>query len=158
MIKDNGMIYDDLVKRYRLSSEFVNDEMGIDLNAILFDEFETNPVKLQERTLKYTRDMVYDYMRMNCADYSYACELIENNMNLFLLFRDVLRYQLIFFIQNGDSGISVDGDINNTISKRSLQILKSNGLLSVQRRLTNRCIRGYGCGCGCDCYDGGGIY
>lgn len=150
MITDADMIYDLKRKRYRLNKDYVQNELGADLNMLLYDEMDVNPSTLADRTLKYTSNMVYDYMKRVCADYKYACELIENDEEIHEAFKDCLYHQLVYFIQSGDLALSADGDMENMISKRALQILLSYKLLTIQKRATNKI--------NIDYYFGGGIY
>lgn len=150
MITDADLEYDLKRKRYRLNKDYVQNELGIDLNMVLYDETDANPSTLADRTLKYTSNMVYDYMKRECADYKYACELIENDEDIHEAFKDCLYYQLVYFIQVGDLALSADGDMSKMISQRALQILLSYRLLTVQKKVTNRI--------NIDYYFGGGIY
>lgn len=150
MITDADLEYDLKRKRYRLNKDYVQNELGIDLNMVLYDEIDANPSTLADRTLKYTSNMVYDYMKRECADYKYACELIENDEDIHEAFKDCLYHQLVYFIQVGDLALSADGDMSKMISQRALQILLSYRLLTVQKKVTNRI--------NIDYYFGGGIY
>ncbi|MBO5309708.1 MAG: hypothetical protein J6A98_00700 [Clostridia bacterium] len=140
MIKNKDMVYDSKRKRYRLAEEYVLNELGTDLDTILYDEMDSNPSTLPERTLKYTSNMVYDYMKANCADYNYATKLIETEEEINEAFKDVLSHQLMYFIQMGDLALSADGDTKKMLSKRSIEILKGYGLLTNQDfRPKHRC-------------------
>ena len=138
MIKDNDMVYDEKRKRYVLNKDYVENELGTDLTMLLYDELDVNPSTLPERTLKYTSNMVYDYMKRQCADYKYACQLIETDEEIHEAFKDCLMHQLTYFASAGDLALSADGDMSKMISQRSLQILLGNELLTVERRITNR--------------------
>lgn len=132
MIKNKDMVYDTKRKRYRLAENYVLNELGTDLKSILYDEMDSNPTTLPERTLKYTSNMVYDYMKSNCADYNYATKLIEDNEEINEAFKDVLSHQLMYFIQMGDLALSAEGDTSKMLSKRSVEILLGYGLLTTQ--------------------------
>lgn len=133
MIQDNDMIYDKVRGRYVLTKDYVQNELGLDLQTILYDEFDSNPTSLPERVLKRTSNMVYEYMKRECADFKYACELIETRPDLNADFKDILYYQLEHFIHYGDMALEED-DYNKAISKRALEILKGNRLLTIQKR------------------------
>lgn len=132
-IKDKDLIYDEVRKRYRLTKDYVKNELGIDLQVALIDETDTNPTTLPERTLKYTSNMIYDYMKRNCADYNYACELIETVPEIHEAFKDALGYQLMSFATEGDNAFSAGGSIEKSIGERTMQILLGYKLLTVQR-------------------------
>ena len=156
MITDKDMTYDKKRKRYRLNVDYVQNELGTDLQTILYDELDVNPATLPERTLKYTSNMVYDYMKINCADYNYACSLIETNEEIYEAFKDVLYHQLVYFTQFGDLALSADGDMSKMISKRGLQILKGYGLLTTQKPISiSRSTLDFYFD---NFFDGGGIY
>lgn len=123
MIIDNDLTYDAVRKRYALRSEYVKNEMGLDLNAVLYDELDSNTTTMPKRTLRYTSDMVYDYLKMQAVDYKYAIELIENNAEVHDDFKDALYHQLVYFIEAGDLALSSDGDLSKAISKRALQCI-----------------------------------
>ena len=138
MIIDSDMVYDKKRKRYRLTEDYVQNELGTDLIMLVYDELDVNPSTLPERTLKYTSNMVYDYMKRQCADYKYACELIETNEEIYEAFKDCLLHQLTYFIQAGDLALSADGDMTKMISQRALQILLGYDLLTAQKKVSNR--------------------
>ena len=123
MIIDKDMNYDEKRRRYSLTAEYVQNELGLDLQAVLYDEFDTNETTQPQRVLKYVSNMVYDYMKMNCANYKYACELIENNVEQHEAFKDALYYQLASFVDAGDLAFDGDGDLSKAISKRTLQAI-----------------------------------
>lgn len=132
-INDTDLIYDEVRKRYRLTKDYVKNELGIDLQIILNDETDTNPTTLPDRTIKYTSNMIYDYMKRNCADYKYACELIETVPDIHEDFKDALGYQLMSFAQEGDLAFSSEGSIEKSICARTMQILLGDRLLTTQR-------------------------
>lgn len=133
IIKNNDMIFDETRKRYRLTKDYVKNELGMDLQNILYDEFDANPTTLPDRTIKYTSDMIYDYMKRVSADYNYACELINTVPEINYAFRDALGYQLMSFVQEGDKAFSADGTMEQSICPRSLQILNGYKLLTSQK-------------------------
>ena len=132
-IKDKDLIYNMVRGRYRLTKDYVKNELGIDLQMILLDETDTNPTTLPDRTIKYTSDMIYDYMQRVCADYKYACYLIETVPEIHEAFKDALGYQLMSFAQEGDNAFSAGGSIEKSICARTMQILLGHKLLTVQR-------------------------
>ena len=99
----------------------------------LLDETDANTTTLPDRTLKYTSNMIYDYMQRVCADYKYACELINTVPEIHEAFKDCLSYQLMSFIQEGDKSFSADGSMEKSISAKSMQILLGHQLLTIQR-------------------------
>lgn len=132
-IKNKDMVFDKTRKRYRLNKDYVKNELGMDLQAILYDELDANPTTLPDRTIKYTSNMIYDYMQRVCADYEYACELINTVPEINESFKEALGYQLMSFAQEGDKAFSSDGSIEKSISARSMQILLGHKLLTIQR-------------------------
>lgn len=134
-IKNKDMIFDKVRGRYRLTKDYVKNELGMDLQVILYDEFDANPTTLPDRTIKYTSNMVYDYMQRNCANYKYACELINTVPHINEAFKEALGYQLMSFAQEGDKAFSADGSIEKSICQRTLQVLLANKLLTVQKPL-----------------------
>ena len=104
MITNNNIVYEN--GRYRLNEDYVLNEMGTDLRAIAYDEFDANPSTLPTRLLKETSDIVYDYMQANCKDYYFACELIETDEEMHRRFIRALECQLNAFILKGDPAIN----------------------------------------------------
>lgn len=127
MIKSKDMIYE--YNRYILTRDYVKNELGIDLQTILYDEFDPNPTTLPDRVLRRTSDAVYEYMQDRCRDFIYACELTETIPDINYNFKKALGYQLESFIKYGD--LSLENE--QPICKRSLDILKGNGLLDKRR-------------------------
>lgn len=134
MIKNNDMVYNEKTRRYRLTNEYVLNQLGTDLNSVLYDEFDTNTGTLAERTLKYVSDMVYDYLLMHSADYNYVCELIETSERVNELFKNALGYQLFYFLQVGD--LALDTKVNNDVilSRRTFQVISGLNLLTIQKK------------------------
>ena len=144
MIITSDMIFDTKTKRMRLTNDYVYNEMGIDLANALIDEFDTNLSTIAERTLKYTSDQLYNFLRMNGVKvsggnaYKTACYLIATDEDWYEAFKDALAQQLYFFIQGGDlsatSGVNVDRgtrvekSIRDTISDSAMQIMESMGM------------------------------
>lgn len=133
IIKNKDMVYDKTRKRYRLSKDYVQNDLGTNLQAVLYDELDANPTTLPERTIKYASDMVYDYMKRECANYDYACELVETNTEINESFKDALSYQLLSLAQEGDKAFSADGSMQQSICPRSLQILLGCGLITAEK-------------------------
>ena len=127
MIENKNVVYE--YNRYILSKDYVKNELGLDLQAILYDEFDANPTTLPDRVLRRTSDMVYEYMQDRCRDYIYACELTETIPHIHHNFVRALGYQLEAFIKFGD--LSLENE--QPICKRTLDILKGNGLLDKRR-------------------------
>lgn len=130
-IKDKDMVYDASRRRYGLSRDYVKNELGMELQSMLYDEFDVNGTTLPDRTIKYTSNMIYDYMERECANYKFACWLIENDREWHDKFKDCLGYQLMSFAMEGDKAFSQDGTMEKSICARSMQILYK--LLKVQR-------------------------
>lgn len=122
MIIDKDLCYDEKRKRYYLSQEYVQNELGLDLQSILYDEFDSNETSQPVRVLKYVSGILYGYMRVNCASYKYAIELIENNTEWHEVFKEALYHQLVSFIDAGDLALDGDGDMNK-ISQRAKQLI-----------------------------------
>jgi len=139
MIEDNDLIYDSKMHRYRLTKDYVQNELGIDIIMLTYDEFDTNPTTLPERTLKRTSDNIYEYLRYKCKDYYYVQELIETNEEVHEAFKLCLQYQLESFIVTGDplldnlSGLSDDDIMEKSIGERAKLVLKDYGLLTRKR-------------------------
>lgn len=132
-IKSKDVVFDSTRKRYRLSKDYVKNELGMDLQMMLVDETDTNPTTLPDRAIKYTSNMIYDYMKRVCADYNYACELICTVPEIHEAFKDCLGYQLMSFAQEGDKAFSADGSMEKSICARSMQVLLGQKLLTVQK-------------------------
>lgn len=140
MIIDNDMIYDEARRRYVLSENYVQNELGLNLLAIAVDELDTNPTTLPSRILKRTSNMVYEFMQLRCRSFGYACELIENDQEMHDAFKDCLSYQLESFVMTGDEGITnkqVMQD-NYGVCERAYKVLYGKGLLDKVRPLA-RC-------------------
>lgn len=133
MIIDNDMVYNSKRKRFALSRDYAQNEIGTDILSICYDELDSNPATLPDRVLQYTSNMVYDYMKKECADYNYACELIENDVEIHEAFKDALYHQFVYFTQVGDLALHADGSLKNMISQRALQILLGYRLLTRTR-------------------------
>lgn len=144
MIITEDMIFDTKTKRMRLTNDYVYNELGIDLANALIDEFDTNLSTIAERTLKYTSDQLYNFLKMNCVKiqngnaYNTARYLIATNEEWYEAFKDALSQQLYFFIQSGDlsassgvhieKGTRVEKSIRDTISDSAVQIMQSIGM------------------------------
>ena len=127
MINNKDMIYE--YNRYILNKDYVKNELGIDLQSIAYDEFDVNPTTLPDRILRRTSDAIYEYMQDRCRDFIYACELAETIPEINHNFKKALGYQLEAFIIKGDMALENE----QSICKRSLDILKGNGLLDKRR-------------------------
>lgn len=127
MISNNKMFFEN--DKYRLNEDYVYNELGIDLRQLAYDEFDSNPATLPERILKRTSNMVYQYMKTNCKDYYYACELIREDAEINESFAYALSYELESFIIKGD--MSLNG--GDKIGSRTLDILTGTGLLFKHR-------------------------
>ena len=130
MIENKDTVYE--YGRYVLTRDYAKNALGIDLQTILYDEFDPNPTTLPDRVLRRTSDSVYEYMQDRCRDYVYACELVETVPEINYNFRKALGYQLEAFIKFGD--LSLENE--QPICKRTLDILKGNGLLDKRRPLS----------------------
>ena len=137
MIIDNDMIYDEARRRYVLSEDYVRNELGIDLLTIAYDELDTNTSTLPSRILKRTSNMVYEFMQLRCRNFGYACELIENEQDMYNAFKDCLAYQLESFILTGDESITNKQIMkdNYGVCERSYKVLYGTGLLDKVRPL-----------------------
>lgn len=130
MIITEDMIFDTKTKRMRLTNDYVYNELGIDLANALIDEFDTNLSTIAERTLKYTSDQLYNYLKakgvkiktMNA--YDTACYLIATNQEWYDAFKEALGYQLNKFILVGD----VDDGTENWLSRRAKDLMISTGM------------------------------
>lgn len=132
-IKNKDMVFDNVRGRYTLTRDYVKNELGMDLQILLYDEFDANPTTLPDRAIKYTSNMVYDYMQRVCADYKYACELINTKPEINEAFKECLGYQLMSFAQEGDKAFSADGSMEKSISVRSMQVLQGHRLFTIRR-------------------------
>lgn len=144
MIVTSDMEFNTTTKRMRLTNDYVYNELGVDLANALIDEFDTNLSTIADRTLKYTSDQLYNFLRMNgvkfrgCNAYKTACYLIATEEEWYDAFKDALAQQLYFFIQSGDlsaatgvhieKGTRVEKSIRDTISDGALQIMQSVGM------------------------------
>lgn len=144
MITTSDMIFTSSTKRMRLTNDYVYNDLGTDLANALIDDFDTNLSTIADRTLKYTSDQLYNFIRANGVKgrnanaYDTACYLIATNADWYEAFKDALSEQLFFFIQGGDlsatSGVNVDRgtrvekSIRDTISDSAIQIIESMGM------------------------------
>ena len=144
MIVTSDMTFDESTKRMRLTNDYVYNDLGTDLANALIDEFDTNLSTIAERTLKYTSDQLYNFLRMNGVKmrngnaYDTARYLIATDEDWYEAFKDALSQQLYFFIQSGDlaastgvhieKGTRVNKSIRDTISDGALQIMQSMGM------------------------------
>jgi hypothetical protein len=128
MINNKKMVFEN--DKYRLTEEYVLNELGLNLQEIAYDEFDSNPATLPERILKRTSNMVYEYLKTNCKDYYFACELIREDAEINDSFVDALSYQLENFIVKGDSALNG----GEKIGARTLDILTGTGLLFKRRK------------------------
>lgn len=127
MIITEEMIFDTKTKRFRLTNDYVYNEMGLDLANALIDEFDTNLSTIAERTLRYTSNQLYNFLSSNAVRFWYgnsydtACYLIATNKGYYDAFRDALEQQLYSFIQNGD-------DLSGEICQSAYKIMQSMGM------------------------------
>lgn len=139
MIQDNDLQYDTKMHRYRLTKDYVQNELGIDIIMLTYDEFDTNPTTLPDRILKRTSDNIYEYLRYKCKDYYYVQELIEENEEVHEAFKLCLQYQLESFIVTGDTlldntnGLDENAIIEKSIGERAKLVLKDYALLTKVR-------------------------
>lgn len=145
MITTSDMVFDSNRKRFRLSNDYVYNELGTDLANALIDEFDTNLSTIADRTLKRTSDQLYNFLRAygvtfgeRGTAYDTACYLIATNTEWYYAFRDALAEQLFYFIQGGDvsvtsglnieKGTRVEKSIRDTISDGAFSIMNSIGM------------------------------
>lgn len=137
----NGVIKDTKRNRLYLNLDYIVNELGIEPSLILNDEYDTNNATLPIRVAKYTSNQIYDYLQLNSIDFKYNCERIEKDEEVFESFKTALGYQLMSFIQNGDTNLKNDGDIEKIICVRTKQILNATGLLTTRRPIRGGYVR-----------------
>jgi len=144
MIITSDMVFDSNRKRFRLSNDFVYNELGTDLANALIDEFDTNLSTIADRTLKETSNQLYYYLRENGVKNAYgnaydtASYLIATNQDWYYSFIDALSAQLYKFIASGkatantglnlEKGTKIETNILDDISKEAISIMKSAGM------------------------------
>lgn len=137
MIIDKDIIYDKESRQYILTEEYALNKKGINLLAMAVDEFDANTTTLPERILRRVSDMVYEAMQLRCRSFSYACELIENDVGMHNAFKRCLGYQLESFALTGDEGITNQQVVANNygICERAYNVLYGKGLFDKIRPL-----------------------
>lgn len=138
MIKNKDMVFDSETRRYILSIDYVQNNLGVDLQVNSYDEFDSNPTTLPDRILQRVSDNVYEFLKLKSKDYYFACERIEDEVETNNAFRDCMRYQLEDFMLSGDRALL---DNPEFIGARVEMILNANGLLT-RRRKPSFSIRG----------------
>lgn len=124
MIVDNDTIFDEALKRYYLTKEYVLNELDTNLQSILIDEFSSNTSKLADLAIQDACDMVYDYLENNAIHKNTAIYRYCTEQNVFNALKKALGYQLLFYIQQGDLSNDIDRDIRFTVNKRAIQALR----------------------------------
>lgn len=124
MIINNEMVFDKESKRFRLNNDYVYNELGVDLDVALMDEFDTNLSTIADRTLKYISNQLYDYIEANAVSYETTCYLIATNTEWYNTMRNCLGYQLQKFIIDGD-------DDENYLSNKAKKLMLNKGFFHI---------------------------
>lgn len=135
MIEDSDLIFNKVNKRYYLTVDYVYNKLGTDLSTILFDEFDTNLSTIQERTIEYACDMLYDFIEENAVNRISTLYDFTQREDAHEALKRALGYQLLYFIQVGDTSNEVDTKIGNSVSNRAIQLLLANDCFHVIRRV-----------------------
>lgn len=128
MIEDADLIFNADTRRYYLTSDYVYNKLGTDLNKILYDGLDTNKATLVQRTIEYACDELYDFIENNAVSPRSSIYAITQNVAYHEAFKRALGYQLNYFIQNGDVSQESGHTMSETVSARAIQILKARGL------------------------------
>lgn len=128
MIEDSDLTFNSETKRYYLTSDYVYNKMGTDLNKILYDGLDTNKATLVQRTIEYACDQLYDFIEDNAISAKSTLYAVTQNNNYHEAMKKALGYQLNYFIQNGDVSQESGHQMSETVSSRAIQILKAKGL------------------------------
>lgn len=135
MIKDNDLTFNASNKRYYLTENYVYNKLGTDLALITFDEFDTNLSTIKARTIEYACDMLYDFIEDNAVNRMATLYDFTQREEAHEALKKALGYQLLFFIQVGDTSTEVDAKVSNSVSNRAIQVLKANDCFHIIRRV-----------------------
>lgn len=135
MIKDNDLTFNTSNKRYYLTENYVYNKLGTDLALVTFDEFDTNLSTLKARTIEYACDMLYDFIENNAVSRMSTLYDFTQRQEAYEALKKALGYQLLYFIQVGDTSTEKDEKVSETVSKRAIQILKANDCFHIVRRV-----------------------
>lgn len=145
MITTSDMVFDETRKRFRLTNDYVYNELGTDLANALIDDFDTNLSTIAERTLSKTSNKLYDFLNEHKLDYgengnSYktAQYMIATDEDWYYAFRDALAEQLFFFAGAGDvggstginleTGTRINKGFRDTVCDNAIAIMQAQGM------------------------------
>lgn len=128
MIEDTELIFNADTKRYCLSSAYVYDKMGTDLNEILYDGLDTNKSTLVQRSIKYASNMLYDFIEANAISPDSTMYAVTQNIRYHEAMKEALEHQTYYLIQNGNVAQESGHKMSDTVSASAIQRLKGVGL------------------------------
>lgn len=128
MILDNDLRFDAGQKRYYLTTDYVYNKMGTDLDVVAADELDTNTSTLNQRTIEYACDIVYDFLEKNAASKESARYIPTQDQEAHNCLKRALKYQLFDFIQVGDISTERGNKVSDTVNNRAVQALISGNL------------------------------
>lgn len=132
IIIDNDTTYDEDLKRYYLTKDYVLNNLDTNFQSYLIDEFSSNTGKLAEIAIAEACDMVYDYVENNAYDKTTAIFRICTEQATYNVFKKALGYQLLFYMVQGDVSLDLDKKIKDSISRKVVQLLRTINLLNTE--------------------------
>lgn len=108
---DEYMVFDDATKRYVLTTKFVFDKIGVDMEGALKEREAINATVLANRFLVEVSDDIYDFIHkhnVNTARQDYWIAVVPSLRNII---QKAMEQQFVYSRLNGLLGYSSDKDV-----------------------------------------------
>lgn len=108
---DEYMVFDDYSGRYVLTTKFVYDKIGVDMEGALKEREAINPQVLANRFLVEVSDDIYNYIHKYNANNPRQDYFIANIPSLRKIIQKAMEQQFVYSRLNGLLGYSADKDV-----------------------------------------------
>ena len=108
---DEYMIFDENTKRYILTSKYVYEKIGVDMEAALKERAAINIQILTQRFLTEVSDDIYDYIHRHNVNTSRQDYWIACIPSLRSIIQKAMDQQFVYSRLNGLLGYSADKDV-----------------------------------------------
>lgn len=107
---DEHMIYDDASKRYILTSKYVFEVLGVDLEGALSERQAVNAQVMAKQFLTEVSDDIYDFVHSHSVNTHRQDYLIATIPSLRKIIQKAMGQQFIYSRLNGLLGYSVEAE------------------------------------------------
>ena len=108
---DEYMVFDEATKRYVLTTKYVYDKIGVDMEGALKEREAINPQILAQRFLTEVSDDIYDFIHkhnVNTVRQDYWIATVPSLRNII---QKAMEQQFVYSRLNGLLGYSADKDV-----------------------------------------------